>query len=111
MLTWLERFLKQLAAADIVKETDIDEYAPNAVSTLLASPPAQGAIINWCVKYNHLSCQRAHESSYDGLALTTPKFAEFLQKTKYQNPTDKDNSPWNFATNSPVHYFDWVFAP
>jgi len=47
MLIGLERFLKHLAAADIVEETNIDEYASNAISTLLATPPAQGVIINW----------------------------------------------------------------
>jgi hypothetical protein len=45
----LERFLKHLATADIVEETSADEYTPNAVSTLLATPPAQGVIINWLV--------------------------------------------------------------
>lgn len=47
MLISLERFLKHLAAADIVTETGADEYAPNAISTLLATPPAQGVIVNW----------------------------------------------------------------
>jgi hypothetical protein len=46
MLIGLERFLKHLAAADIVEETNTDEYAPNAVSTLLATSPAQGVIVN-----------------------------------------------------------------
>jgi len=39
MLIGLEQFLKHLAAADIVEKTNTDdEYAPNAVSTLLALP-------------------------------------------------------------------------
>ncbi|EPS37811.1 hypothetical protein H072_8449 [Dactylellina haptotyla CBS 200.50] len=91
----LERFLKQLAAADIVKETNADEYAPNAISTLLASPPAQGVIIN----------------VYDALAVANSKIAEFFQKTKYKNPTDKKNSSWTFSLGAPLHYFDWVFSP
>ncbi|KAF3901715.1 O-demethylpuromycin-O-methyltransferase [Arthrobotrys entomopaga] len=91
----LERFLKQLAAADIIRETDVDEYTLTLISELLATPPGQGVIIN----------------VHDCLAVATAKLPEFLQKTNYENPTNKENSAWTFSLGSPVHYFKWVFSP
>ncbi|KAF3927869.1 hypothetical protein ABW20_dc0104447 [Dactylellina cionopaga] len=91
----LERFLKHLAAADIVQETNTDEYTPNAISILLATPPGQGVIIN----------------VYDALAVANSKLPEFFQKTKYRNPTNKEDSAWTFALGIPLHYFKWVFSP
>lgn len=55
--------------------------------------------------------QYAQQTSYDACAVANPKLAEFLRKTKYKNPTDKDNSPWTYAANPPLHYFKWVFLP
>ena len=33
---------------------------------------------------------------------------EFLRKSKYAAPQDKDNSPWQFANDTKQHYFEYV---
>jgi hypothetical protein len=34
-----------------------------------------------------------------------------MKETNYNNPTDKDNSPFKFAFDTPLHYFEWLSQP
>ncbi|KAJ9644471.1 hypothetical protein H2201_007800 [Coniosporium apollinis] len=89
----LERFLKHVATADIVRETGPDEYVANDVMKLLAVLEAAGMVVN----------------CHDGLTLVNSKLPEFLKKTGYKNPTDKDISAFKYAANTNLHYFEWIF--
>ncbi|EON61148.1 hypothetical protein W97_00359 [Coniosporium apollinis CBS 100218] len=48
---------------------------------------------------------------HDGLKLVNSKLPEFLKKTGYKNPTDKDVSAFKYAANTNLHYFEWIFQP
>jgi hypothetical protein len=41
-MIYTERILRHLASGDIVKETGLGQFAPNAVTKLLATPEAAG---------------------------------------------------------------------
>lgn len=49
--------------------------------------------------------------SFDAFGLANVKLPEYLAKTGWKNPTDKNNSPWMYATGINQHYFKWVFLP
>ena len=50
--TSLGRLLKHVATANVVAETNADEYAPTEVSRVLATPAAAGAFLNMFVIVN-----------------------------------------------------------
>jgi len=91
----LDRFLRVLAADRMVKETGPSEYALNGFSTLLTQEIYQGML---------LDC-------FDTCLLPIAAMPEFLQKTGYKNPINKDDSAWKFALKTPLPYFEYLAQP
>ncbi|KAF2727216.1 O-methyltransferase [Polyplosphaeria fusca] len=91
----LSRMLKFLASCGFVAETNVNEFAPNAITAVLATRIVTGMTKN----------------CYDTLAPVIATLPEFMSNTKYANPTDKNNSPFNFAHKTSQHYFEWLAQP
>lgn len=87
----LERLLKHIATELYVQETGPDTYQANDYTRTLATPGGEGCVLD---VFNLLQVYA--------------KLPEFLQKTKYVCPRDKDASPSAFAWEGRGHYFDWV---
>ncbi|KAF2096919.1 S-adenosyl-L-methionine-dependent methyltransferase [Rhizodiscina lignyota] len=91
----LERFLKHLATGGIVRETGTDQFAPNEISKVFATPTGQGVFTN----------------CFDGITTISSRFPEFMKNTQYTNPKNKDKSAFKFSHNTDKHYFEWCFSP
>ncbi|KAK0100041.1 hypothetical protein ONS95_013145 [Cadophora gregata] len=90
----VERLLKLIAVEKFVQETGPDTYTANDVTRSIALPGPQGAI----------------EDMFHS-ARTLAALPEFLEKTKYANPTDKDNSPFKYGHQTKQHYFEYINTP
>lgn len=51
------------------------------------------------------------EASFDGTGPAYAKFPEYLAKTGWRNPTDKDKTAWMYGTGHDQHYFTWILSP
>ncbi|KAF2112724.1 putative hydroxyindole O-methyltransferase [Lophiotrema nucula] len=91
----LSRMLKHLYCCGFVNETGSNEFAPNAITAALATRICKGMTID----------------CYDLMNQVNAKLPEYLKNTKYQNPTDKDASIFQFAFDTKLHYFEWLSLP
>lgn len=88
------RLLKQIATDEYVEETGPDEYAANDMTRALASPGGEGAVVD-CFQ----------------LCKIVDRFPDFLKETNYANPVDNTHSAFQFAYDTPMHYFTYLNRP
>lgn len=90
----VQRLLKRVASSSppLVEESGPDEYTPNRWTRAFADDVKTGAFTD----------------VYDGWTSACSKVVEFMRKTNYRNPIDKDNTVWKFGAGVNVPYFTWM---
>ena len=87
----MTRLLRYLAAAGCIKETGVDAYAANNITKNLTVPNLKAGI----------------DHTYDVVDVSGMALPSFLSKTKYRNPTDPKQCPFNDAMNTKDAAFEW----
>ncbi|KAF2490471.1 S-adenosyl-L-methionine-dependent methyltransferase [Lophium mytilinum] len=91
----LGRLLRVMAADRMVEETGPSQYKLNGFSTLLTQEIYQGLLLD-CLETN---------------LLPTALLPDYLKKTGYKNPINKDETAWKVAMNTPLPFFEYIAQP
>ena len=89
--TLIIRILRYLVAIHAISEADVDKYIPNSITKNLIVPRLEAGI-------NH---------EYDVTGAATMALPSFLAQTKYQNPTDPKNCPFQSGLRTEDSLFEW----
>ncbi|KAF2428365.1 S-adenosyl-L-methionine-dependent methyltransferase [Tothia fuscella] len=90
---FLARIARHLATETLIVETNSSDYAPNAASHLLRSPPMEGMAI----------------SMLEAMTPAIMHVPSFFRKTGYKNPTGR--TPFQDALNIDEPVFKWALRP
>ncbi|KAL9089188.1 MAG: hypothetical protein Q9159_002659 [Coniocarpon cinnabarinum] len=88
----LNRFLRMLAAEHIIEQVGPTHYEPTGLSIALRNPAIASAI-------------GIYADMNSNAFISLPKF---LEHTKYENPTDIQQSNWQYMLGRDETYFEWL---
>ncbi|MCJ1352384.1 MAG: hypothetical protein MMC33_002368 [Icmadophila ericetorum] len=91
----LVRILRYLASIDVVDQIGLDRYKGNSISKALTVRELVAGI----------------KVEYDLCNQTVMKLPFYLAKTKYKNPENPADGPFNFGFKSEEPFFQWIMRP
>lgn len=100
--------MKHLAAMHVVAEVGADEYKPTASSVAMTVPKHRDAMSFWFKK--SLMEVRVIFGPDDTLKVSIASFLKlpsYLKSTRYGNPEDSANGPFQYAYNTKSSFWDW----